>query len=128
MNIETVKKVGNSYLVNDKTVVPNVIDNSLCRKIHAWLDQGNALIPEFTENEMIEINTLKANAECTRRIELYWNQVGQLNAALGIYTDENVEACKSWIASNRGALEVLLGRSDILTIDVTDDQHWPALL
>ena len=127
MKIETVKKVGNSYLVNGKTFIPNVSDNSLCRKVYVWLEQGNLLTPEFTDNEIIEINIAKANAECTRRIEFQWNQVGQLNAALGIYSDVISDACKSWIASNRSALEALLNRSDILSIDVTDDQYWPVL-
>lgn len=127
MNIETVKKVGNSYLVNGALVVPDVSENIHCRKIYAWLDQGNALDPEFTDTEIIKANSEKANAECTRRIEAQWNQVGQVNAALGIYSDENAEACKNWIAVNRHALEALLNRADLLSLDVTDDQYWPVL-
>ncbi|EAQ66457.1 hypothetical protein MED121_07230 [Marinomonas sp. MED121] len=127
MKIETVKTVGNSYLVNEKIVVPNVSENTICRKVQAWLDAGNTLIPEFTDTELMALKLVEANAECTRRIELYWNQVGQLNAALGVYSDENVEACKSWIASNRNARAALVDRVDILTIDVTDNTYWPEL-
>ena len=127
MKIETVKTVGNSYLVNERIVVPNVSENTMCRKVKAWIDTGNALIPEFTDTELMALKLVEANAECTRRIELYWNQVGQLNAALGVYSDENVEACKNWIASNRNARAALVERVDILTIDVTDNTYWPEL-
>ena len=122
-----VKKVGNSYLVNEKIVVPNVNENTMCRKVKAWIDAGNTLDPEFTDAELMALKLVETNAECTRRIELYWNQVGQLNAALGIYSDENAEACKNWIGSNRNARAVLVERVDILTIDVTDNAYWPEL-
>ena len=127
MKIETVKKVGGSYLVNNKTVVPIVNSNNMYCKVQAWLDAGNILIPEFTDIELLALKQVTANAECSRRIELRWNQVGQLNAALGVYSDINTEECKSWISSNRDALELLIDRSDILIIDVTDDQYWPEL-
>lgn len=125
MKIETVKKVGGSYLVNHKVVVPIISPNAMYRKVQAWIDAGNMLIPEFTDTELMALKLVEANAECTRRIELYWNQVGQLNAALGVYSDENIEECKNWIASNCSALAVLLERTDILDIDVAGDAYWP---
>ncbi|KZM40953.1 hypothetical protein OA92_15345 [Marinomonas sp. SBI22] len=127
MKIDTVKKVGDSYLVNEKMVVPNVSENAMCRKVKAWLEAGNTLIPEFTDTELMALKLAEVDAECTRRIELYWNQVGQLNAALGVYSDENAAACKHWITANLNARETLLERADIINIDVTENEYWPEL-
>lgn len=66
-----------------------------------------------------------ANAECTRRISAHWNQIGQINASLGVYGELDTANCAAWISSNRTALLSLLGRDDFLAIDVSDDQHWP---
>ena len=83
---------------------------------------------------MISINTSKAkaikistaNSECKRRIELHWDPVGQRNVAIGgVYTTAQEADCKKWIGDNRAALAAILARTDILTIDVTDDQYWP---
>lgn len=66
-----------------------------------------------------------ANAECTRRINAYWNQIGQINASLGVYGELDTANCAAWISSNRTALVALLAREDLLEIDVTDEQYWP---
>jgi hypothetical protein len=73
----------------------------------------------------LEQQTALANAECTKRINTHWNQIGQINASLGVYGELDTANCSAWISSNRTALIVLLGREDLLEIDVTDDQYWP---
>jgi hypothetical protein len=69
--------------------------------------------------------TKLANAECTRRINAHWNQIGQINASLGVYGELDTANCTAWISSNRAALVALLAREDLLEIDVIDDQYWP---
>lgn len=66
-----------------------------------------------------------ANAECTRRINAHWNQIGQINASLGVYGELDAANCAAWISSNRAALVALLACEDLLEIDVKDDQYWP---
>jgi hypothetical protein len=66
-----------------------------------------------------------ANAECSKRINEHWNQIGQINASLGVYDEEDAANCAAWISSNRAALVALLAREDLLEIDVKDDQYWP---
>lgn len=66
-----------------------------------------------------------ANAECTRRINAHWNQIGQINASLGVYCEEDAANCATWISLNRAALVALLARKDLIEIDVIDDHHWP---
>lgn len=73
----------------------------------------------------IKEQTALANTECTRRINAHWNQIGQINASLGVYGEEDTANCAAWISSNRTALVALLAREDLLEIDVTGDQYWP---
>ena len=72
-----------------------------------------------------EQQTALANAECSKRINKHWNQIGQINASLGVYGEEDAANCAAWISSNRAALVALLAREDLLEIDVKDDQYWP---
>lgn len=90
---------------------------------------------EMTEKEIqahrnpaktIEGQTVLANAECSKRINAHWNQIGQINASLGVYGEEDTANCAAWISSNRAALVALLAREDLLEIGVKDDQYWPA--
>lgn len=78
------------------------------------------VIPPTSEEQ-----TDSANRECTRRIHTKWSQVGQINAALGIYSEDECTDCSEWIALHRDALAALLAREDFLEIDVTEDQYWP---
>jgi len=73
----------------------------------------------------LEEQTLLAKSQCTKRINLHWNQIGQINASLGVYGELDTANCSAWISSNRTALIALLTREDLLEIDVTDDQYWP---
>lgn len=72
-----------------------------------------------------EEQTKAVNAECTKRINAHWNQIGQINSLLGIYGTDDTTACTTWVTANRSALVTLLNRDDLIEIDVTDDQYWP---
>jgi hypothetical protein len=84
-----------------------------------------ALFEEPIIPPTLEEQTVLANAECSRRINTHWNQIGQINASLGVYSEEDIAACAAWISSNREELIALLSNEDLLEIDVTDDQYWP---
>lgn len=89
-------------------------------------------IPEgaFLEESQVPVTVKKqmglAGAECTKRINSKWNWLGQINASLGIYSDDEIEACKQWISDHRSALADLLAMDDLVELDVTDDQYWPS--
>jgi hypothetical protein len=84
-----------------------------------------ALLQEPVIPQTVEGQTSLANAECSKRINEHWNQIGQINASLGVYGEEDTAACAAWISSNRAVLIALLGHEDLLEIDVIDDQYWP---
>lgn len=104
-----------------------------------WLADGSKyeikeLGEELPEGALLEapiipptLNEQKAlaNAECSKRINAHWNQIGQINASLGVYGELDTANCSAWISSNRTALIALLTREDLLEIDVKDDQYWP---
>ncbi|WP_421848303.1 hypothetical protein [Marinomonas sp.] len=76
-------------------------------------------------SKTVDDQKVLANSECSKRINTHWNQIGQINASLGVYGEEGKAACAAWISSNRAALVALLAREDLLEIDVIDDQYWP---
>ncbi|WP_392385060.1 hypothetical protein [Marinomonas primoryensis] len=89
---------------------------------------------ELPEGALLEVpvipptvaeQTALSNAECSKRINAHWNQIGQINASLGIYGADDTAACSAWISSNRAALVSILTNDSLLEIDVTDDQYWP---
>jgi hypothetical protein len=84
-----------------------------------------ALLEAPVISPTVEKQTALANAECSKRINAHWNQIGQINASLGVYGEEDTASCTVWISSNRAALVALLAREELLEIDVTDDQFWP---
>ncbi|MBJ7537147.1 hypothetical protein [Marinomonas transparens] len=125
MNIQTVKSTGNSYLVNGEMVVPREESNAHYIKVQQWLAAGNPLEAEFTEAELLAQQHALASSECTRRINAKWDPIGQMNASLGIYSDEECDACADWIAQHREALAVILEREDLIDLEVENDQYWP---
>jgi hypothetical protein len=54
MNIETVKDLQNSYLVNGSITVPKDPSNSDCQKVQKWIAEGNKPDPEFTPVELLQ--------------------------------------------------------------------------
>lgn len=52
MNIESVKKSTNGYLVNGSIFVPNNPNNSQYSDILKWIDQGGIFEPEFSLDEI----------------------------------------------------------------------------
>jgi hypothetical protein len=75
MNIETVKDLENSYLVNGSTTVPKDSTNSDYKKVQDWIAEGNTPDPEFTPAELLE-NAKKdkiAEIKKAKEIDLYLN-------------------------------------------------------
>jgi|GEM_PF-6286899 len=68
----------------------------------------------------------KVRQECSRRIAQHWNEIGQINAALGVYTSEEVESCKQCIEAHRSACNDLLNNPDLLDINYKKDEYWPS--
>lgn len=70
----------------------------------------------------------QARKECTRRIESHWDKHGQVNAAIGVYSEDEQQACKECIETHRQALQDLISEieesDDPKAIDVSDDQWW----
>jgi hypothetical protein len=96
----------------------------------ALLEEPPEPVEEVEQEEVeleptLESQTELANSECTTRINQHWNQIGQINASLGVYGEEDTANCATWISSNRSALISLLAREDLLEIDVSSDEHWP---
>lgn len=68
MNIQTVKELESSYLVNNLILVPKDPVNKDYKKVQTWINEGGIVEPEFTEEELLknaqdkkktEINTLR---------------------------------------------------------------------
>lgn len=85
-----------------------------------------ALLEEPVIPPTIEKQTADAEDECTKRISSKWNWLGQINASLGIYSEDEIAACKQWISDHRSALADLLTMDNLVELDVTDDQYWPS--
>lgn len=64
-------------------------------------------------------------AEATRRIEKLWSKTGQSNAALGVYGEVETQACINWINSHREACQAILGRPDLMQLNIADNSLWP---
>ena len=64
MNIETVKKQGQGYLLNGIMNVPKAEGNREYELIKQWLSEGNIPEPEFTDEELAqqELNKKKQEA------------------------------------------------------------------
>ena len=69
MNIETVKDLQNSYLVNGSITVPKDPSNSDYQRVQKWIAQGNTPDPEFTDEELLE-NAVNRKLE---ELEGYYN-------------------------------------------------------
>jgi len=54
MNIETVKDLENSYLINNSILVPKDSSNSDYQKVQKWIAEGNKPDPEFTPAELLQ--------------------------------------------------------------------------
>ena len=62
--IETVKIQGQGYLLNGTMHVPgNAPGNSEYELIKQWIAEGNIPEPEFTEEEILEVQKLKTETE-----------------------------------------------------------------
>lgn len=97
-HIVSVKKQGDGWLLNGSSSVPNVDDNSDCRRIKKWLEiEGNVAEDEFTSDqlELTRIGNIKNKAGqiILERYPTYKQQ----NVALGLETKEYGDAMKKFI-------------------------------
>ena len=97
-HIVSVKKQGDGWLLNGSSSVPNVDDNSDCRRIKKWLEiEGNVAEDEFTSDqlELTRIGNIKNKAGqiISERYPAYKQQ----NVALGLETKEYSDAMKKFI-------------------------------
>ena len=92
-----------------------------------FTDIQQPILPEYNPSKTLKSQTSLANSECTRRIYEHWDLVGQINVLRNdsTYTTAQKASCNKWIDDNKAALVAIMARTDILTIDVTDDQYWP---
>lgn len=54
MNIQTIKELENSYLVNNSITVPKSEGNRDYQLVKQWIAEGNTPDPEFTDAEFLE--------------------------------------------------------------------------
>lgn len=106
---------GNTYTNTDIAYMRNLgMDDDAIEAVH--------------NQKEFELERAKAGvrAECEKRITKHWNAIGQINAALGIYTEAEAQACKECINVHRNACNALLERDDLLEINHTADEFWPS--
>ncbi|KJZ05812.1 hypothetical protein TW85_25195 [Marinomonas sp. S3726] len=87
----------------------------------------NALLEKPYIPPTLDEQTKKVQNQCSIRINSKWNQIGQINAALGVYSEQERADCSEWVKLNRDALKALLQRADLTEIDVESDEFWPKL-
>lgn len=107
---------GNTYTNTDIAYMRNLgMDDDAIEAVHS--------------QKQYELERAKAGvrAECEKRITKHWNVIGQINVALGIYTEAEAQACVNCINAHRSACNALLERSDLLDVNYTDDAHWPSV-
>jgi len=94
MNINTVKDLENSYLVNNVVDVPKNPTNRDYRKVQEWLSiEGNSVLPEYTLSELKDIKIAEIKAEAGNRIiEIYpeWRQRNHMAEVIDIQNKELV--------------------------------------
>lgn len=125
LDVKKVEIFDGCYLINGEVSVPVDGDHRYAGFVKNWIESGGVLLDAPVTPKTLDEQTALANAECSKRINAHWNQIGQINASLGVYGEEDSAACAAWISSNRAALVALLAREDLLEIDITDDQYWP---
>ncbi len=109
MNINTVKDLGVSYLVNGVVDVPKNPTNRDYRKVQEWLSiEGNNALPKYTLLELKDIKIAEIKAEANKRIiDIYpeWRQRNHMAAVIDIQSKELV-ALKSNTSYTPSADEV----------------------
>lgn len=93
------------------------------------LGMDDEAIEAVHNQKQFEIERAKngVRSECEKRITKHWSAIGQVNVALGIYSEEEAQACKDCINAHRQACNALLERSDLLELNYTSDEYWPVL-
>lgn len=89
------------------------------------IDWSKMVTAEKKLNKEKEIKVQLVKSESSRRIMVKWDSAGQANVALGIYSEAEKQACIDWINAHREACQSIIGRPDLLELDITDDSLWP---
>ena len=92
MNINTVKDLGDSYLVNNYLILPKDSTNRDYRKVQEWLSvEGNDALPRYTLSELKDVRIAEIKAEAGKRItKIYpeWKQRNHMAAVADIHNKE----------------------------------------
>jgi hypothetical protein len=91
----------------------------------AEIDWSKMVTAEKKAAQAKAAKELIVKAEATRRIESRWDNAGQNNVALGLYTESERQDCISWINAHRVACQAIIERNDLLDLDITDNSLWP---
>lgn len=93
--------------------------------LNVQIDWSQMVTAEQKVADAKKAKELIVKAEATRRIESQWDNAGQNNVALGLYTESQREDCINWINDHRAACQAIIERPDFLDLDVTDNSIWP---
>jgi hypothetical protein len=69
MNIKTVKKQGDGFLVNGSMYVPAITSNRHYKIIKKWMDDGNVPSQEFTKKELQQKKMQSIEAAIQKRLD-----------------------------------------------------------
>lgn len=89
------------------------------------IDWSKLRTAEQLQQEQLEAKQQQVRAEATRRIESRWDKNGQANVALGLYSDEQAQACRDWVNAHRLVVDELLADADLMNIDLLTHEGWP---
>ncbi len=92
MNINTIKDLGDSYLVNNVVDVPKNPTNRDYRKVQEWLSiEGNNVLPRYTLSELKDVRIAEIKAEASKRIIAAYPEWRQRNHMAAVVDIQNKE-------------------------------------
>lgn len=132
-DIVDISSLGESVFYIDADGIKHVVEGEgwqalACRFDDSLvLDEGIWRIRSSADDALDKV--LEIKDECQRRIYSRWDQAQQWNALAGAdgYTSEDLAECLSWVNSCRASRDALINHPDLVELDVTDDQYWPAI-
>lgn len=81
-------------------------------------------------NKLREILISQTKSEARRRIITRWPDWKQRNAALGLLSQEETQACKNWITAVRVASDQIeqdiMTNDNLINFDVSKSPWWPS--
>lgn len=91
------------------------------------IDWSVMVTAEQRQTQQLAAKDKAIRAEATRRIESRWDNAGQNNVALNLYSETERLDCINWINAHRAACQAIIARPDLLDLDITDNALWPEL-